>query len=57
MKIKPTKKGLIVINPETNKPLPEDGETVTANSYWGRRVTDGDAVIVKENKKTKSGEK
>ena len=44
--VKPASKEILVINPDTGLPLPEEGEYVTPSPYWTRRVNDGDAVIV-----------
>lgn len=40
--IDPTKR---VMNPSTNKPLPEDGTVVEMTAYWRRREEDGDVTI------------
>ena len=44
--IKP-KQGLVVRDPATFKRLPEEGDWVTLNSYWTRRL--GDQDVVKAN--------
>ncbi len=40
--LKPKKKGLIVRDPRNEKPLPDGGDCVPDNSYWRRRLRDGD---------------
>jgi len=50
IKIKPAD-GLTVRDPETRHPLAAKGETKAKNSYWMRRLRDGDVVeVVKTNK-------
>ena len=44
IRIKPAD-GLIVRKPDTEL-LKKDGETVTVNSYWQRRLNQGDVVIM-----------
>ena len=46
------KKDKIVINPTTNKKLPENGILVNLNTYWKNRLLDKDIEILK-NKKEK----
>lgn len=36
--------GLTVINPETGKPLPAEGDLVAVSKYWRRRLNDGDVI-------------
>jgi hypothetical protein len=38
--------GLRVVNPATGQPLPPDGETVERDTYWIRRLGDGDVIQV-----------
>lgn len=45
-KIKP-KQGVTVKDPKTFKPLKPEGENKPRNTYWLRRVQDGDCTIVK----------
>ena len=49
--LKPSKQGLIVPNPQTGKPLADDGENVAIDRYWSRRLKDGD--VKKAKQKTK----
>lgn len=42
------KEGLIVLNPMTRKPISVDGQEVPANSYWQRRLDDGDVSLQSE---------
>lgn len=37
--------GLIVRDPETREALPADGAEKPANSYWLRRLADGDVRV------------
>lgn len=46
--------GIKVRDPHTGNYLPEDGAEVELNTYWQRRLNDGDIVEVKPEKKTKS---
>jgi hypothetical protein len=45
IRIKPAKPGLIVRDPETKRPLPEDGKLVRWSSYWVRRKIAGEIVL------------
>lgn len=36
--------GAVVVNPATNRVIPESGELVTADKYIRRRIKDGDLV-------------
>lgn len=42
--IKPAS-GQLVRDPETMEPLPVEGKIVSQNSYWLRRIQDGDAFV------------
>lgn len=44
-KIKP-KKGVTVKDPKTLEPLKATGESKPRNTYWLRRVNDGDCTVV-----------
>lgn len=45
-----------VIDPETRKPLPEKGQHVPRNTYWLRRLNDGDVQEAQVSRETgKSG--
>ena len=50
--IKPAHPDLIVRDPMTKQPLPVEGKEVTDNTYWCRRLRDGDVVKAKPPKKT-----
>lgn len=52
--IKPARTGQIVRDPDTFRPLDEQGEMKPRNTYWLRRLKDGDAVTVKKGKSTSS---
>lgn len=41
VKLYPTRRGLIVRDPRTKKPLSEDGEMKEKSGYWLRRMRDG----------------
>ncbi|AYV21125.1 DUF2635 domain-containing protein [Vibrio mediterranei] len=43
--IKP-KEGVIVKDPKTLEPLKTSGESKPRNTYWLRRVNDGDCTVV-----------
>lgn len=47
MKLAP-RSGMVVIDPATSKPLPADGVDVEMNSYWVRRLQDGDVTEAEE---------
>lgn len=40
-KLYPSRRGLIVRDPRTRKPLAEDGEDKELTGYWLRRLRDG----------------
>lgn len=44
--IAPSRPGLIVRYPGAAQPLPAEGLAVELDSFWQRRLTDGDCVIV-----------
>jgi hypothetical protein len=44
MFLKPARPGLIVRDPISMLPLPEDGADKPESSYWVRRMADGDVV-------------
>ncbi len=48
--VKP-KEGLTILNPSNGVPIKPQGEKVTLNKYFFRRLADGDLVIVDEPKK------
>lgn len=48
--IKP-QKDLVVIDPDTGDPLPQSGKEVRRNSYWLRRLKDGDVLQLKNPQK------
>lgn len=53
MIVKP-KKGLLVKDPVTLQYLPEKGKRVTDNSFWRRRLRDGDVEeVVQKSIETK----
>lgn len=50
IKIKPSKEGLKVVKPDTNRDLDPQGEVVEQSSYWLRRLAEGDVVLIEEMK-------
>lgn len=44
MFIRPATPGLIVRDPNTKQPLPEEGKEVPPLTYWFRRLRDGDVI-------------
>ncbi|EGJ50250.1 DUF2635 domain-containing protein [Desulfocurvibacter africanus] len=44
MFVKPSRAGLIVRDPTTKEPVPDEGRDVPRNSFWTRRLTGGDVV-------------
>lgn len=46
MKLKPTRPGMIIRDPQTTRPLPDEGAEVPDSSYWRRRLADGDVSPV-----------
>lgn len=56
-KLRPARPKLIVRDPASGLPLPQAGKTVPRNSYWLRRVKDGDAVEIDAGGKRKPATK
>lgn len=50
IRVKPVKEGLVLRKPPGGIPLKAEGENVPNNSFWRRRLKDGDVVITKEEK-------
>lgn len=46
MKVKPVDPNAIIRDPHTRQPLPAEGADVPENSFWIRRLRDGDVVRV-----------
>jgi hypothetical protein len=46
--LKPSRAGLLVRDPVSKRPLKEEGESKQISSYWARRITCGDVVVVEE---------
>lgn len=42
------KKGVLLVDPATRKPLPPEGGFVTPSKYWRRRISEGDAVVTRK---------
>lgn len=55
------KKGVIVRDPETYTPLPEEGAEKPlegrAGTFWKRRIRCGDVTVLKKSKKKQMGGK
>jgi hypothetical protein len=51
--LKPTP-GLSVRDPQTARPLHADGEPKELNSYWLRRLREGDVIRVEEKAASKT---
>lgn len=45
--------GRRVLDPQTNKPLPGEGAEVPRNTYWERRLNDGDVLLAAKSKMKK----
>jgi hypothetical protein len=48
MRIRPAFPGAVIRDPQTKRPLPEEGADVAESSYWLRRLRSGDVVRVDE---------
>ena len=46
--LKPARVDLVVRDPTTRLPLPAEGEAKPLDTYWSRRLVDGDVVIVEQ---------
>ena len=56
--LKPSKEGLIVINPQTKLPIKKDGEPLVMSTYWARCLKSGDVVeVVKKEDSNKKQSK
>lgn len=55
IKIKP-RKGLLIRDPKTRNPIPKEGAFVVLDTFWRRRLADGDVEKV-ETKKSKNKKK
>lgn len=44
--VKPVDRDRVVINPETNRPIPPEGELVLDNKYFRRRVAENDVIVI-----------
>lgn len=51
------KPGLLVLDPVTLIALPAEGDTVEINSYWLRRIEDGDVSVRAQPAPTKTAAK
>lgn len=48
--------GLTVINPANGQPLPPEGAEVVRDTYWIRRIDDGDVSVGAAPKKSRTKE-
>ena len=48
--VRPARAGLVVLDPASLRPVPEEGAVVPWNSYWQRRVNEGGLVVVDDSK-------
>lgn len=48
MKVKPARDGLVIRDPHSRQPLPAEGGNVPEDSFWVRRLNDGDVVLVED---------
>lgn len=48
MNVKPAREGLVIRDPHTKRPLPAEGARVPDNSFWNRRLADGDVVLIED---------
>lgn len=48
--------GIVVINPDTGNPIPQEGDLVPLNKYIRRRMADGDLFEPEAPKTSKSKE-
>lgn len=53
MKVVP-RTGMVVIDPATSQPLPVSGASVEMDSYWVRRLNDGDVTEAEEQQQPKA---
>lgn len=44
--VKPVDPDRVVINPETNRRIPLEGELVLDNKYFRRRVAENDVIVI-----------
>lgn len=50
--LKPTADDLVVRDPVTKEKLPADGAEKTLDTYWRRRINDGDAIETSKPRKS-----
>lgn len=46
MKVKPVDPNAVIRDPHTRRQLPPDGDEVPENTFWTRRLRDGEVVRV-----------
>lgn len=52
IRLKPAREGLILRKPPGGTPLRAEGENVPNNTFWRRRLRDGDVVLVEDKPKS-----
>lgn len=55
--VRPTEKSQIILDPNTGRPIDENGSLVLNDKYWRRRIADGSVkeVEMPEDKTNKTG--
>lgn len=48
MRIRPAE-GRTIRDPASGNPIPRDGVSVQENSFWSRRIKDGDVLLIEES--------
>jgi hypothetical protein len=46
--VKPARAGLVMFDPTSRRRLPDEGMLVPLDTYWRRRLANGDAVAVQQ---------
>lgn len=46
--VKPARAGLVMFDPASRRRLPDEGMLVPHDTYWRRRLANGDAVAVQQ---------
>jgi hypothetical protein len=46
--VKPARAGLVMFDPTSRRRLPDEGMLVPRDTYWRRRLANGDAVLAKQ---------
>lgn len=48
--VKPARAGLVMFDPTSRRRLPDEGMLVPRDTYWRRRLANGDAVLAPQPK-------